>query len=144
MKDGEGNWDSEVNLYNHRTGGVYIIHAYEDLEGERRFLGEFRCYVKHAVIPKEHVCVEQIGPEYIRICFIGDVPYEHIEFTVWSEENSQNDLKWYQARLDNDGAWSCIVNLDDHTRVGTLHVLAYEAGGEKSTLLDNVSIYLSP
>ena len=143
-KGNDGSWSCMADLYNHRSAGLYIIHAYEVTDGNTSFLEEYRCFVRHAVFPKEYIALDPIDSSHIRISLVSDLPHEQIAFPVWSEADGQDDLIWYQGSLNQDGIWSYILDLDRHTREGLLNVHAYETGRGESILLDCASVYLGP
>ncbi|MCD8323337.1 MAG: sulfatase-like hydrolase/transferase [Clostridiales bacterium] len=50
--------------------------------------------------------------------------YEEYWFAVWSDENGQDDVVWYETKEQKDGTWSATIPLSAHTLQGgiTIHV----------------------
>ncbi len=54
-------------------------------------------------------------------------------FAVWSSENGQDDLKWYNGTKGGNGSWSCSVPLSAHKGTGDYYVHAYLNLGSRSS-----------
>ncbi len=50
---------------------------------------------------------------------------ETVRFPVWTEENGQDDLVWYDATYQGGGVWKTTVDLEDHAGTGTVYIDAY-------------------
>lgn len=48
-----------------------------------------------------------------------------VRLAVWSDENGQDDLKWYSASKSADRTYLANVLLENHKGIGTYHVHAY-------------------
>ncbi|MGT2906385.1 GBS Bsp-like repeat-containing protein [Streptococcus dentiloxodontae] len=66
------------------------------------------------------------------------VDYTKVRFAVWSAENDQDDIKWYNASSDG----SAVVPYSDHKGYGTYHIHTYlsESGGMKGLNTTTISI----
>ena len=51
--------------------------------------------------------------------------YNNVIFAVWSNENGQDDLHWYNGYQNDDGLWYCVVDLKNHNSAGIYHIRAY-------------------
>ncbi len=65
-------------------------------------------------------------------------------FAVWGDRNDQDDLKWYQAQLMNDGSYRCNISVADHGQTGGYTVHAYAEGADGSMIyLGNTAFQVS-
>lgn len=53
---------------------------------------------------------------------------QSVHFAVWSDENGQDDLRWYDASKMADKTYSGKVFLTNHKGIGKYHVHAYQGG----------------
>lgn len=51
--------------------------------------------------------------------------YKSVKMAVWSDKNGQDDLKWYEAKKNDDGKWSVSVKISKHKSAGTYHIHMY-------------------
>lgn len=58
--------------------------------------------------------------------------YNSMRFGVWSLENGQDDLLWYQGTLNGNGEWVATVDLTKHATVGMYRIVARPNGGTNS------------
>ena len=135
-------WSYQVDLSAHRSFGTFFVHVYTNTDGEKQKLDETSVYIPDAVFPEEYVKTEQIDNSHIRISLITDASHGRIAFPVWSSENGQDDIEWYEAELDENGVWSCVVNVEKHIKKGLLYVHAYDVGGQKNIFLDGIAVYV--
>ena len=57
-----------------------------------------------------------------------------VKFAVWSMENGQDDLAWYNAEKQVDGNWTCEVDLTKHHSTGKYQIHAYASTGDSDTM----------
>ena len=59
-----------------------------------------------------------------------DDGYEQVQFLIWSDEDGQDDIVWYNAELDASGRWTVTVDLRRHKPgdVYTVHVYVTQNG----------------
>ena len=55
---------------------------------------------------------------------IADDGYTSLQFAVWSDENGQDDLTWYQAAMES-GVWTAEADLTAHHSAGNYNIHAY-------------------
>lgn len=61
---------------------------------------------------------------------------ENVSVGVWSKENGQDDLKWYEANLQQDGIWKIEVDISDHeNNSGIYYFHVYVGNGTKKRFL---------
>lgn len=74
------------------------------------------------------------------ITLLNHEDYEGILFPIWSEENGQDDLVWYEASKLDDGTWVYTVDLTNHPSVGEYHVHCYGRQGTSQTFLTDTVV----
>ena len=70
--------------------------------------------------------LETIGT--IQTTFSNVYDTQNLSFAVWSDENGQDDLKWYDASKLADKTYTGKVLLANHRGIGKYHVHAYQGG----------------
>ena len=78
----------------------------------------------------------------IRINLNTPNPYKTVRFPVWSKENGQNDLIWYDAKKQSRGVWSCTINTADCQTSGTYNIHAYAVNGENMSMIGHTVAYV--
>ena len=68
--------------------------------------------------------------------------YAHVWFPVWSEEDGQDDLKWYKAEKNEDESWSYVVDMKDHLSLGTYYVHVYTGDKAPETMIAHGTVYV--
>lgn len=74
---------------------------------------------------------EEISQEKNSVCLVyvaEGSDFKSVQFPMWSEENGQDDIVWYDAVKNEDGAWTCEINLEDHQTRGIIDVHVYADG----------------
>ncbi|WP_057490305.1 GBS Bsp-like repeat-containing protein [Streptococcus orisasini] len=97
--------------------GIYVVHAYVTYtDGSRQGidLGE-----QEIILAEPQLGLAQNGIEI----FSKLKPSEEDQLVsaVWSDENGQDDLKWYEA----DAAGKALADYDSHKGYGTYHIHTY-------------------
>jgi surface antigen len=64
----------------------------------------------------------------IQTTFSNVYDTQSLSFAVWSDENGQDDLRWYDASKLADKTYTGKVLLANHSGVGKYHVHAYQGG----------------
>ena len=69
----------------------------------------------------------------------ADMPAEvvAVNFAVWSAENGQDDLIWYNGSQKTSGEWTATANIQKHKTAGTYNVHVY------TTLSDGTQLFLN-
>lgn len=65
----------------------------------------------------------------------------NVMFGVWSEDNGQDDIYWYQAEKKGD-VWRFTVPLRCHNSKGVFYIHAYEGQQTPEIYLTNCSVYV--
>ena len=115
VQDDEGNWSCVVDLRRHNDKGLYIIHIYTGKEKPEQKLAIDPLSVFVPNEPPCHLDAEVSGDQSIVTYVLHDAAeYTDIQFAVWSQENDQDDLVWYQPTCSEDGEWTYTVKVADH------------------------------
>lgn len=135
-----GKWVYTVDLARHNSAGTYYIHvyAYDDLP---RMLDHTVAEVEQAVGVRVLKANISANGTTMQILYQG-VELENLQFAVWSEENGQDDLHWYDAQL-MDGVWSYTVNLSEHGSSGTYNIHLYTKQGDTKEFVDHFQTRVS-
>ncbi len=115
-KDEKGQWYVDVSCSNHKNEtGKYVVHVYAtDSRGVQSFVGGIRTDITYSFDNADinvEMNREQSGAE-IRINGIP-VGVGKLEVGIWSEANSQDDLKWYPMECKEDEG-RVFVNIKNH------------------------------
>lgn len=88
-------------------------------------------------IDKQSIFKVDISQDYaeMKITFETTNQYESVWFPVWSFENRQEDLQWYQAEQSTDGVWQCLVSMFDYYAIGEYIVEVYVGEEEPQSKL---------
>lgn len=128
-----GTWTASIDLSNHRETGTYTVHAYVDNGGMDLLLASsFNVTAtisgKVSVVDKD----DEMGTFTLKIEDVsapGGV--KSIMVPVWSENNGQDDIVWYEAKKDGN-AWYVNVDAANHKNdvgVYNAHVYIYDNFG---------------
>lgn len=81
--------------------------------------------------PKQELTAD-VSSDYATttLTYATNQDYSSVYFAVWSNENGQDDVKWYQSRKDNSGKWNATVNTIEHASTGMYTVHVYASGGD--------------
>lgn len=90
---------------------------YEMTERELNFMGEFNSYFSNSV----HIEGDRLDITY---CDFGQ--YKKMWFPVWSDENGQDDIAWYQAERTDEWTWHVSVDLNKHHTNGLYNIHFYQ------------------
>ena len=74
------------------------------------------------------------------ICMVCYEDYADVRFPVWSQQTSQNDVKWYSAKKGDGRKWTCSVPLADYGDLGIYYVHAYAVKNGAETKVAAASV----
>lgn len=110
--DDSGKGVTSVDLKNHKGYGRYFVHTYLAQNGKMTAING-----QDTMIEKQEVSsqINQISDKTYEVV-VSNVPeyITSITVPVWSNVNSQDDLKWYQADKISDGTYKAVVQLTNH------------------------------
>ena len=70
----------------------------------------------------------------VKMTDVASHGHTKVKFAVWSEENGQDDLVWYDAVKQTNGTWEYSVDLTKHNSTGVYQIHAYACTGDSDTL----------
>ena len=125
QEDGTRTVTTDLNV--HGSVGAYHLHVYSGSSVPQTLLG-YTDFQVSAYSRKPALRTEILDDNTMTVLLKGADGVTHVWVPVWSEENGQDDMQWYQAIRQSDGSWTCSVNLAPHG-IAPYHVHAY-AGNE--------------
>ncbi len=120
-------WSYIVDLNDHGDTGIYFIHAYVTEKDDRHIGSGGTVYVKNFRKMEKPSANVEVSPDYrtMKIFVKNAGDYDQILLPVWSEDDGQDDLVWYDAEKQANGTWAYTVDLANHNSVGTYQVHVY-------------------
>lgn len=121
-------WYADVPIANHPDAGKMITHSTIVTANSLIHLREDSYTFPELKIESARVeqADEVSGKFQIRVITNHPELVSKVEIPVWSEENGQDDLRWYQGVKQADGSYTAEVNYKDHQYyVGKYHIHAY-------------------
>ena len=116
-KTGEGEYEATVQISNHKECGEYHVHAYSVLNGKKHFLTETTTVIEQnlAEISIDEEKSDKAAGTYRLVVKNIQCPVTitRVRIPVWSNENGQDDLKWYEAKQDGD-IWYADIDICNH------------------------------
>lgn len=137
-KQADGTYKVSVSTANHKYAtGVYQIHTYlTDGLGMRSLVNTKAFTVSLASVEvraKDSANTESnFALKATNVSSYGNV--SNVQFAVWSVSGNQDDLVWYKASQDSQGAWNATVPITNHRTAGVYIVHLYATlpnGGQK-------------
>lgn len=85
---------------------------------------------------KDHTVTAAQDNNVLTVKMVDVASHGHtkVRFAVWSTENGQDDLAWYNAEKQVDGNWIFDVDLTEHHSTGSYQIHAYACTGASDTL----------
>lgn len=145
-KQSDGSYNVTIDIKDHNySGGSYSIHVYgTDTNGKMTFLGNSSVSV--ATTPMSATTVKATVTENIITASVSGITapngIKNILIPTWSDENGQDDIKWYTATKQSDGSYQATIDSKNHNgNSGTYSIHAYgvETDG-RSVFLGNTSV----
>lgn len=123
----DGVYCVDIDIKNHKYSyGRYKIDVYcTDITGDCYFWGGT---TKDINVEKGHLAVAKNNEKEYTVTLSGlSVPggVEKIQFPVWSDKNSQDDIQWYTAHKKSNGDYTYQISLKNHKGLGNFSVHAY-------------------
>lgn len=136
-----GAWTSSVPLRDHGDLGTYYIHAYAIKKGmeSREFIAQASIDVQQIADPVLQAAVSS-DKRTLGITLSGGKAYSNVSFAVWSEENGQDDLRWYDGQSAGDGVWTGNIDLAGHGDLGDYSIFAKGKVDSWETDIASVSV----
>ncbi|MFQ7156540.1 MAG: GBS Bsp-like repeat-containing protein [Merdimonas faecis] len=134
-KQQDGSYIAHVDIKNHKYSiGEYQIHTYITAGNDLYcFGGKATQNIIRPDMPIQAIDLGETETDFLfqieNVDFLGLV--QNVQFAVWSEENGQDDLIWYQAKKNSSGVWEANADIKRHRTAGKyqVHVYATLANG---------------
>mgnify|MGYP000691779519 FL=1 len=141
-KKQNGRWVAEVPLINHQETGTYMVHIYNQNGLPQGLLDHGTVVVDNLVQPEKPALKAALSADgrYLDVTLTGRSDLSRVWFPTWSQDNGQDDLRWYEAVKQTDGSWTCRVPLSNHGSTGTYFIHAY--GNDKKNLVAHTTAYV--
>ena len=121
----DGTWIYTVDLSAHNSVGVYQIHAYQGDQQPSELIAYTNVTVETLSQPSTYVTATvSDDSKSLTLVLESTEIYERIWMPVWSEENGQDDLKWYEP-VKRGSKWTVTVDLKEHSLDGRYFVHVY-------------------
>ena len=121
----DGTYMANVNIEHHNYSvGTYFAHAYiTDRTGYQYFAGSIE---KNLEVKQGKISVDERGLNCEVTLEGSEAPggAKNVSFAVWSEKDGQNDLQWYDGKLEN-GAYVADVSMRNLKSLGDYNIHAY-------------------
>lgn len=137
----DGRWQAKTDLGAFNQAGMYRVDVYGD-DGTMAITNGYH-YVERAVEKTYEIQAQLSDDESMMTVTLNDKkPCKHILFAVWSAEDGQDDLNWFEPTRNADGLWELQIDMSQYHAKGEYYVHAYE-DFEGFTLLDTTEIQVS-
>ena len=138
-RDKDGGWFSTVDLRTYHHAGLYRVDVYPD--DSPKSVASGRGYAEYAVEPTVWIetSFREDGEALEILLRHSKGRHDWIRLAVWSEENDQDDLVWYDAEKTRSQQWSATVDMNDHSGTGTYHIHAFSDDG----LIATQTVYIT-
>ncbi|MCR8967309.1 GBS Bsp-like repeat-containing protein [Streptococcus zalophi] len=103
---------SYADFSNHRSYGLYHIHTYSNTNGVIKGLNARTITID---FPKVDATIETLNDRQYKIN-VTNVSQQLTEIIIpiWSNQNGQDDLKWYKASKVSPSTYSLVLDLANH------------------------------
>ena len=157
--NGDGKWTADFKLSNPKDTGLYQVHVYgTDKAGNTGKIGSTTFTLQPDTSAPTLSSMGTSKSPSVTAKFSAaafgvkdDNRVTSVRFAVWSEENGQDDLKWYEGAQVGDGIWLADMNAANHKNdTGKYYIHAYgtdELGnfgfmGSTTIVLDHIDTAL--
>lgn len=96
------------------------------------------CVLAAAVAPQLAAVMADDGKS-MAISF-RDNGWEQVRFAVWSDENGQDDIVWYDGKADDARRWTAAVDLERHKPGDTYIIHVYTTKTGETALADAMRV----
>jgi len=142
----DGTYKATVKISNHSYAyDGYQINVYvTEKNGVKRLVGNTTHTIEQ---PPLRVAATLNAKETSCAVKVYNIPnVSKVKLAVWSEENGQNDLKWYTATRTKDASWTANIASKNHSGVGNycVKVYTYDKKGKKTEVAQTTYELSSP
>jgi N-acetylmuramoyl-L-alanine amidase len=141
-KNSDGSYSSTVQLANHKYNtGTYSVHAYVTSDKPLRNMAKANTFSVSTPSVRV-VATESAKPERAFRMTATNVGLKgtatKVQFAVWSDANSQDDLIWYNASKSGD-QWIATADITRHKTAGKYQVHVYATIGGKGVMIGSTT-----
>lgn len=146
-KQSDGSYSVTIDIKDHKyDGGTYRIHVYgTETSGIMTLLGNTSVNIT-ATKPMTATTVKAVVNENIITTTVSGITapngIKNILIPTWSDENGQDDIKWYTATKQSDGSYQTMIDAKNHkgdSGTYSIHAYGVETDG-RSVFLGNTSV----
>ena len=125
---GGNRWTYNVDLAKHNSTGTYFIHVYSGSKLVAHTTAQVKSLPPAAPGVKTGLTATVSSDNAaIELALTTAAKYGKVRFAVWSSAGGQDDLVWYDGRL-NGNTWSAGVKLLNHKTLGGYFIHVYADG----------------
>ena len=125
---GGNRWTYNVDLAKHNSTGTYFIHVYSGKTLVAHTTAQVKSLPPAAPGVKTGLTATVSSDNAaIELALTTAAKYGKVRFAVWSSAGGQDDLVWYDGRL-NGNTWSAGVKLLNHKTLGGYFIHVYADG----------------
>lgn len=106
---------------------LYTIQVTNNLNETSSKEGEAGAFSFQPKVTNTTIDLLNSKPEYeATLSLENDEPVDSVYFPVWSETNGQDDIKWYQAKFNNQtNSWTATIPIYNHNDTGKYNIHFY-------------------
>ncbi len=112
------NYEAKVAVANHKNLGLFHVHAYLKMKnGDMVYLGQTTFTADE---PSGKITINNVDGNKGKFGIIAHQlkpsgsAIKKIEFAVWTQDDGQDDLKWYTGKKEEDGNYTYILDVRQH------------------------------
>lgn len=135
-KQKDGSWKADIDLTLLKHSGKTYFHVYT---GSNTFLGGIKEIFTEDDISKYPYTIKENGDSRI-VTINTSVSHTDMRIAVWSEENGQDDLKWYDLTKQKDGSWKGEFSVSALKHDGEINIHLYTGYNSKAICLREITV----
>lgn len=135
----DGIWHSTVDLTDFDAAGMYQIDVYAN---DQSILCTTGCvYVPEATKPLYQLEVQLSDDNSQMLITLKNLaPCTDVRFAVWSVQDGQDDIQWFESKRTGHGKWETTVDMSLYQRNGKYCIHAYDNRVDGLDMLDETTI----
>ncbi|WP_033127032.1 GBS Bsp-like repeat-containing protein, partial [Eubacterium sp. ER2] len=127
-KNADGNWETTIDIRDHKTAGAYKVDVYYTLaNGVMKGFGStfFEVSSPSMTTSIENYDEEKGTFEVVVSDIVSPSGVDRVQVPVWCASD-QSDIRWYDAEKQNDGSYKAKISTANHNfATGTYQVHVY-------------------
>lgn len=138
-KTGDSCWETRIILANHGVAGDYMIHFYGGDVTPTTLVADYKLFISNVSLKKISAEVNE-SCDTMTITVEGIKEGQQLWLPVWSDENGQDDIRWYRPEYRRDGVYVAVIDLRNHMSAGAYHIHLYGGETQPSNLIDYTTV----